>query len=187
VRRRRDPLGLDFGVPEEDDRQVEQGSAAGTASRPGYVAVLVGSAAFVASFLPYYEPGTLPMPLRSVSLFRLMTSFRESELAMIGGFINLFAGVTIVAWVSIAGLRGHRWAPTALLAVSAAWSLTWIGVLLNVSGFVVRSPLVGYRLIFVSIGVVVTGAIVVWISSRANISGSPPPSDAVAATRPHVP
>jgi hypothetical protein len=103
------------------------------ASRPGYVAVLVGSAAFVAScFLPYYDPGTLPMPLRSVSLFRLMTSFRESDLAMIGGFINLFAGVTIVAWVSIAGLRRHRWAPTALLAVSAAWSLTWIGVLLNV-------------------------------------------------------
>ena len=182
------PFGLDFRVPEEDDRQVEQGSAAGTASRRGYLGVLVGSAAFVAScFLPYYDPGTLPMPLRSVSLFRLMTSFRESELAMIGGFINLFAGVTIVAWVSIAGLRGLRWSSTALLAVSAAWSLTWVGVLLNVSGFVVRSPLVGYWLIFVSIGVVVTGAVVVWISSRANVSASPPPGEAVAATRPHVP
>ena len=89
--------------------------------------------------------------------------------------------------MSIAGLRGHQWAPTALLAASAAWSLTWIGVLLNVSGFVVRSPLVGYWLIFVSIGVVVAGAIVVWISSRANMTGSPPPSDAVGATRAHVP
>ena len=59
--------------------------------------------------------------------------------------------------MSIAGLRGHQWAPTALLAASAAWSLTWIGVLLNVSGFVVRSPLVGYWFIFVSIGVVVAG------------------------------
>ena len=167
---------------------MEQGSAAGTASRPGYVVVLVGSAAFVAScFLPYYDPATLPMPLRSVSLFRLMTSFRESELATIGGFINLFAGVKIVAWVSIAGRRGLRWAPTALLAVSAVWSINWIGVLLNVSGFVVRSPLVGYRLILVSIGVVVTGAIVVWISSHANIFGSPSPGDAVAPTRPHVP
>jgi hypothetical protein len=103
------------------------------------------------------------------------------------GSSTLFAGVTIVAWVSIAGLRGHPWAPTALLAVSAAWSLTWIGVLLNVSGFVVQSPLVGYWLIFVSIGVVVTGAIVVWISSRSNVSGSRSPGDAVAATRPHAP
>lgn len=166
---------------------MEQGSAAGMASRRGYLGVLVGSAAFVAScFLPSYDPGILPMPLRSLSLFRLMMPFRESELAMTGRFLNLFAGVTIVAWVSIAGLRGLRWAPTALLAVSAAWSLTWIGVLLNVSGFVVRSPLVGYRLIFVSIGVVVTGAVVVWISSRSNLSGSPPPGDAVAAARPHA-
>ena len=115
-----------------------------------------------------------------------MTSFRESELAVAGGFINLFAGVTIVAWVSIAGLRGHRWAPAALLAVSAAWSLTWIGVLLNVSGFVVRSPLAGYRLILVSIGVVITGAIVVWISSRGTSPSVPPPADAVGATQPHA-
>ncbi|MCD6020698.1 MAG: hypothetical protein K0R20_408 [Actinomycetia bacterium] len=165
---------------------MKQGSAAGTASRRGYLGVLFGSAAFIAScFIPYYDPGTLPMPLRSLSLFRLMMSFRESELAMTGGFLNLFAGVTIVAWVSIAGLRGHRWAPMALLAVSAAWSLTWIGVLMNLSGFVVRSPLAGYWLILVSIGVVVTGAIVVWISSRANISGTPP-GNAVAATQPHA-
>jgi hypothetical protein len=167
---------------------VQQGSAAGTASRPAYIVVLIGSAAFVAScFVPFYDPGTLRMPLRSVSLFQLMTSFREGDLAMVGGFINLFAGVTIVAWVSIAGLRGLRWAPTALLAVSAAWSLTWVGVLLNVSGFAVRSPLAGYWLIFVSIGVVATGAIVAWIASRSDVSDSPPPGDAVAATRPHVP
>ena len=43
---------------------MEQGSAAGSGSRRGYLVALVGALAFVVScFLPYYDPGTQPMPL----------------------------------------------------------------------------------------------------------------------------
>jgi hypothetical protein len=139
--------------------------AAGTGSRLGYLVVLAGCVAFVAScFLPYYDPGTLQMPLQSLSLFRLTTSYRESELASAGAFLNLFAGVATVASVSLAGLRGHRWARPALLALSVAWSLTWIGTLLGATQYL-ESPRVGYWSIVVSIGVVIAGSITVWRSA----------------------
>ena len=118
---------------------------------------LVGALAFVGScFLPYYDPGTLPVPLRSLSLFRLMTSHRESQLVSAGAFLNLFAGVATIALVSLAGLRGHRWARPALLALSVAWSLTWIGMAVGATQYL-ESPRVGYWSILVSIGVVVIG------------------------------
>ena len=94
---------------------------------------------------------------------------------MVGAFLNLFAGVATIALVSLAGLRGHRWARPALLALSVAWSLTWIGMALGAIQYL-ESPRVGYWSIVVSIGVVVAGAIVVWSSSRTNISGALPPS-----------
>jgi hypothetical protein len=187
VPRRRDPFGLDFGVPEEDDRQVEQGFG-DRHGIPSWVRRRVGRLGglrreLLPSLLRPRNPADAAPVRVALPADDVVPRERPRDDRWV---LNLFAGVTIVAWVSIAGLRRHRWAPTALLAVSAAWSLTWIGVLLNVSGFVVRSPLVGYWLILVSIGVVVTGAIVVWISSRENMSASPPPGDAVAATRPHV-
>jgi hypothetical protein len=88
---------------------VEQGPAAGTGSRRGYVVALIGALSFVGScFLPYYDPGAFPMEAPTWSLFRTMTFNRESALGSAGGFLTLFAGVATVAWISIAGLPGHR-------------------------------------------------------------------------------
>jgi hypothetical protein len=108
---------------------------------------LIGALSFVGScFLPYYDPGAFPMEAPTWSLFRTMTFNRESALGSAGGFLTLFAGVATVAWISIAGLQGHRrWAPAALVAVSIAWSLTWIGSLLSLPGFL-GPPRFGYWL-----------------------------------------
>ena len=165
---------------------MEQGSAAGSGSRRGYLVALVGALAFVVScFLRYYAPGTVPMPIRSLSLFRLMTSYRESELVSAGAFLNLFAGVATIALVSLAGLRGHRWARPALLALSVAWSLTWIGMALGATQYL-ESPRVGYWSILVSIGVALVGSILVWSSSRGTSPTALPPADTLGAAQSHA-
>jgi hypothetical protein len=166
---------------------VERGSAAGSGSRRGYVVALVGALAFVGScFLPYYDPGSLPMEAPTWSLFRTLTFNREGAFGSAGGFLTLFAGVATVAWISVAGFRGtRRWTPAALLAVTIAWSLTWIGSLMSLPGFL-GPPRFGYWLLLLSIVVVVAGAIVVWTSSRRTSPTALPPADAVGATQPHM-
>jgi hypothetical protein len=139
-----------------------------SAARPGgYLLALLGAILFVGScFLPYYDPGHLPIESPTWSLFRTMTFNRDSAIGSAGGFLTLFAGVATVAWISVAGLRGHRrWAPPALLAASIVWSLTWMGSLLSLPGFL--GPVrFGYWLLLLSIGVVLAGAVGVWLSCR---------------------
>jgi hypothetical protein len=135
----------------------------------GYLLVLIGAVAFVgSSFLPYYDLGAanVPPPLDDASLLRMFTTYRGSALAGVGGVLTLFGGVATVVSITLVGLRGHRpWVPPALLSVTIAWSLTWIGTLLG--GTRLMAPArVGYWALLVSIGVVLAGAIAVWLSSR---------------------
>jgi len=55
-----------------------------------------------------------------------------------------------------------------LAAASAAWSLGWIGALLDTSGLI-SAKRAGYWGLFVGIGVVVVGTIVVSVSARVGV------------------
>jgi len=71
--------------------------------------------------------------------------------------------------IAIAGIaRPRRWTPYALAAASAGWSLAWIGVLLNSSGLIPAKRAGSWGL-FVGIGVVVLGTIVVWVSGKVGV------------------
>jgi hypothetical protein len=140
----------------------------------GYVIVLVGVAGFVLScFLPYTTFGVLVAgsPASSTfSFYRLITRSTPDggTLQYVGGLLFLFGGAATVAWVALAGLRhGHherRRTPSILVAVTVAWSLSWIGLLVNASGF--YDVVVGFWSMLVSAGVVIVGTIVVWVSAR---------------------
>jgi hypothetical protein len=138
------------------------------AGSTGYVVVLIGVVAFVVGcFLPYYEYAQ--SPLGSVSLYRLMMFPPSGAEADVGAFLFLFAGIATLAWVAIAGVRGSEsWTRSALAAVTIAWSLTWIGTLLGAFQFATRR-LLGYWVLFLGVGVVVIGAIMVWVSGRADV------------------
>jgi hypothetical protein len=86
----------------------------------------------------------------------------------VGGLLFLFGGAATVGWVALAGLRhGHherRRTPSILVAVTVAWSLSWIGLLVNASGF--YEDEVGFWSMLVSAGLVIVGTIVVWVSTR---------------------
>jgi hypothetical protein len=136
----------------------------------GYVVVLLGAAAFVAGlFLPYFDYSDIS-PMRSASLYRLMMFGPGGPAADVGAFLNLFAGVATLAWIAIAGVRGSAgWTRPALAAVTIAWSLTWIGTLLGASGF--GTPrLIGFWVLLLSVGVVMIGTIVVWVSAQGNVA-----------------
>jgi hypothetical protein len=133
-------------------------------SSVGYAVVLLGGALFVATcFLPYYGfPGG-----RSVSLYdqRLVAQDGGYELGVI---IFLFGGVATVLVIAIVGLtRSEHPSGGALLAGAvAAWSLTWIGSLLQTASL--RDSAIGWLsleagfwLQAVSIGVTVIGTILV--------------------------
>jgi len=131
----------------------------------GYVLVLVGVVAFVLScFLPYSRL----LDQRSISYYRLATMSQGGTLRYVGGLLFLFGGTATVAWVALAGLRHgrheRRRTPSILLAVSVVWSLSWIGILVSVSGGFGYE--VGYWSMLVSIGVVIVGTVVVWLSGR---------------------
>jgi hypothetical protein len=140
----------------------------------GYVIVLVGVAGFVlSSFLPYTSfqavVGADSSASPPLSYYRLVTTTPGGgTLQYVGGLLFLFGGAATVAWVALAGLRhGHherRRTPSILVAVTVAWSLTWIGLLVNASGFYEEE--VGFWFMLVSAGVVIVGTIVVWISAR---------------------
>jgi hypothetical protein len=137
-------------------------------SRPtGYLVVLIGAVGFVVCcFLPYLNYQSLPSQPGPPSLYRLIMLTSRTLAERAGGFAYLFAGVATLAWVAIAGIRGTRpWTPFALAAVTTAWSLTWIGTFIHQTSIVgPKEP--GYWGLLVSIGVVVVGTVVVWVSSR---------------------
>jgi hypothetical protein len=154
----------------EDHRTRAPGSSI------GYAIVLLGSALFVTScFLPYYGfPGG-----RSVSLYDQLWVGRDGGFEL-GAKLFLFGGVATVAVVALAGLvRGDRRSGRGLLvgAVSA-WSLTWIGSLLQSAGLR-EGPLigrlsleVGFWLEAASIGVAVIGTILVGVGKQSEIEDS---------------
>jgi hypothetical protein len=155
---------LDFFHPEPHHCVVEQPPQGGL-ERQGYAVVLVGGFAFVVScFLPYLQIGD--PALRSASLSRLVLGPQGTAVDYLGGLLFLFAGVGTICLLSLAGLGGRRrWTSFALIAVSAAWTLTRIGTLLNQS-FGHRE--VGYWTLLISIMVVAGGTILVWVRARAD-------------------
>jgi hypothetical protein len=136
----------------------------------GYAVVLLGAALFVTScFLPYYGSAGG----RSVALYDqlLMAQGGGSEL---GAILFLFGGVATVVVVAIVGLtRGERPSLRAfLVGAVVAWSLTWIGSLLQ-SATLRENALsgrlsleVGFWLQAVGIGVAVIGTILVGVGKR---------------------
>jgi len=155
----------------------------------GYLVVLIGVVAFVLScFLPYRgfwgSEGSLFGP--TPSFYRVVTT-GLGTLQSVGGLLFLFGGAATVAWVALAGLRHgqheRRRTPSILVAVTVAWSSAWIGVLVSqsgVSGVVYR---VGYWTMLVSVGVVVVGTLLVWVSGRQmgheqdSAAGPEPPTE----------
>ena len=134
-------------------------------STVGYAVVLLGAALFVTTcFLPYYGfPGA-----RSISLYDQLVA-RDGGLEF-GAVLFLFGGVAIVLVVAIVGLtRSERPSGHAFLAGAvAAWSLSWIGSLLQSArlggGSAVSGGLsleAGFWLQAVSIAVAVIGTILV--------------------------
>jgi hypothetical protein len=153
---------------------MNERSSAGSGA-VGYVIVLVGVAAFVLScFLPYATfdafLGSEGRSSSTFSYYRLVTTTPPNggTVQYVGGLLFLFGGATTVAWVALAGLRhGHherRRTPSILVAVTVAWSLSWIGLLVNSSGFF--GDEVGLWSMLVSVGAVLVGTIVVWVSGR---------------------
>jgi hypothetical protein len=152
----------------------------GRGSSVGYVIVLLGAALFVTScFLPYYG---FPFPGgRSVSLYDQLFVVHGGGLEL-GAKLFLFGGVAAVVVVALVGLmRGDRQSGRGFLAGAvSAWSLTWIGSLLQSAalreGAIARglSLEAGFWLQAVSIGVAVIGTIlVVSKRTRAHVHGAP--------------
>lgn len=144
----------------------------------GYAVTLVGAALFVAScFMSYY--GYQSPEGRSVSLYDQMTVGGDG--AEFGGVLFLFGGVATVLVLAIVGLsRGQRTAAPVLYllaGVVAAWSLTWMGLVLQSAslhneGIADLSLEMGFWLQAVSIGVVVIGTILVGFGKRSEVKDS---------------
>jgi hypothetical protein len=132
--------------------------------------VLLGAALFVTScLLPYYGFAGG----RSVSLYDQLLVAQGGGLEL-GAILFLFGGVATMVVVAILGLTpGERPSLRALLAGTvAAWSLTWIGSLLQAANLRENaltgrlSLEVGFWLQAVSIGVAVIGTILVGVGKR---------------------
>jgi hypothetical protein len=142
----------------------------GRGSSVGYVILLLGAALFVTScFLPYYG---FPGGQHSVSLYDQLLVAQDGGLEL-GAKLFLFGGVATVVVVALIGLiRGERQLGRGFLAGAvSAWSLTWIGSLLQSAGLregTLTGGLsleAGFWLQAVSIGVAVIGTILV-VSKR---------------------
>jgi hypothetical protein len=142
----------------------------------GYGIVLLGAALFVAScFLPYYGfPG-----VESISFYDQARGGSPGLVAQdgrleLGAILLLFGAVATVVVGAIVGLtRSDHLSGRAFLAGAvAAWSLTWIGSLLQtaqnveVALFEGVSLESGFWLQAVSIGVAVIGTILVGVGKR---------------------
>ena len=148
----------------------------GPGSTLGYAIVLLGAALFVTScFLPFYGfPGG-----QSVSLYDQLLVARDGGLEL-GSKLFLFGGVATVVVAALVGLvRGERQSERGFLAGAvSAWSLTWIGSLLQTAGLregtITRglSLDAGFWLQAVSIGVAVIGTILVGLGGRSEVKDS---------------
>ena len=136
-------------------------------SARGYVIVLLGVVGFVLGcFLPYLSGNFLPAE-GTISLSRLISIGAGRPFEQVGGLLNLFAGVATVGVIALMGIgRRRAWTPHALVAGTAAWTLTWIGVFISQAGFPEHE--VGYWVLLASMGVVIIGTVVVWVSARAH-------------------
>jgi hypothetical protein len=137
-------------------------------SASGYVIVLLGVVGFVVGcFLPFLSGVIVSPGEDSVSLIRLLWTPAEGLLDHLGALLNLFAGAATAGVVALLGVGRQRGCtPNALVAGVAAWTLTWIGVLLNQAGFGPHD--VGYWVLLASMGVAIVGTVVVWVSARAH-------------------
>jgi len=145
----------------------------------GYVIVLLGAALFVtSSFLPYYGfPGG-----QSVSFYDQLLVLQDGGLGL-GAKLYQFGGIATVVLVALVGLiRGERQSGRGFLAGAvSAWSLTWIGSLLQSAGLREGATIpgglsleTGFWLQAVSIGLAVIGTIlVVSKRTRAHEHGAP--------------
>jgi hypothetical protein len=135
----------------------------------GYVIVLLGVVGFVVGcFLPYLSGVILAPGEDSASLIRLIWTPAEGPLEQVGALLNLFAGAATVGVVALLGVGRQRgWTPRALVAGVAAWTLTWIGVLINQEA--AFGPYeVGYWVLLASMGVAIIGTAVVWVTAKAH-------------------
>jgi hypothetical protein len=141
-------------------------------SNLGYAVVLLGAALFVTScFLPYN--GFVVLGEHAMSLYQQMTLGANGSTFNLGALLYLFGGVALVAVVATLGLvrgKGRTGLPLLLVGAVAAWSLSWIGVLLRLSIF--ASWEVGFWLQAVSIGVAVIGTILVGVGKRSEVKDS---------------
>jgi hypothetical protein len=135
-------------------------------SASGYVIVLLGVVGFVVGcFLPYLSGDFLPAE-GTISLFRLILFGAGRPFEQVGGWLNLFAGAATVGVIALLGIgRRRAWTPRALVAGTAAWTLAWIGALMNEAAFGPHE--VGYWVVLASMGMAIIGTVVVWVSARA--------------------
>jgi hypothetical protein len=137
----------------------------------GYSMVVLGAALFVITcFLPYYAVGAGG---RTISLFQLLTQEPLGANSYLGAPLYLFGGVAPVATVAVVALvRGERGPVLLSVLVGAviAWSLTWIGVLVNTGTSSIDVSLdIGFWLQAASIGVAVIGTILVGFGKRSGV------------------
>jgi len=153
---------------------AETHQPSGRGSTLGYAMVLLGSVLFVAScFLPYY--GFLSPAERTISLYQQLTLGPYGGFSELSTLLYLFGGVAPVSAVAVVALmRGERGPVLAYVLVGAvvAWSLTWIGSLLRLGTFYGVSLNIGFWLQAVSIGVAVTGTILVGFGKRSEVKDS---------------
>jgi len=148
----------------------------GGGSTLGCLIVLLGAALFVTScFLPYYglTEG------QSVSLYDQLLVAQDGGLEL-GAKLFLFGGVATVVVVALVGLiRGERQSGRGFLAGAvSAWSLTWIGSLLQSASL--REATIprglsldaGFWLQALSICVAVIGTILVGFGKRSEVKDS---------------
>jgi hypothetical protein len=146
----------------------------GPGSTLGYAIVLLGAGLFVTScFLPYN--GFAVLGERTISLYQQLTLGPNDSSSDLGALLYLFGGVAPVAVVASVGLvrgEGRTGLPSLLVGAVAAWSLTWIGVLLRLGTFAGASWEVGFWLQAVSIGVAVIGTILVGLGRLSEVKDS---------------
>jgi hypothetical protein len=148
------------------DGRVETRPDTGPSSS-GYGIVLLGVVGFVVGcFLPFLSGNFLPAE-GTLSLFRLTWSGAGGAFEQVGALLSLFAGAATVGTIALWGIsrRRARTPRGALVAGVAAWTLTWIGVLIDQAEFPHE---VGYWVLLASLGVAIIGTVVVWVSARAH-------------------
>jgi hypothetical protein len=140
----------------------------------GYSVVLLGAVLFLTScFLPYYS--ATPGSERTISLFQLLTQGPIGS--YLGAPLYLFGGVAPVAVVAVIALvRGQEGPvlPSVPAGAVIAWSLTWIGVLVNTGATseIGLSLEMGFWLQAVSIGVAVIGTLLIGFGKRSEVKDS---------------